>query len=145
MALPTKLVLVVRSDLEAGEAVNAAVVVGLSMGGRLPHLLAADGADASGGVHAGLNPNPVPVLVADADRLRDLHDRAQQREDLTVVGFNEVARRARDYDDYLRTLSGTPGDEVAQAAVAIFGPRNRVTALTKRLPLLGSADQEGAA
>ncbi|MDA3628907.1 DUF2000 domain-containing protein [Saccharopolyspora sp. WRP15-2] len=145
MALPTKLVLVVRSDLEANAAVNAAVVVGLSMGGRLPHLLGEDGADASGGVHAGLNPNPVPVLVADADQLRDLHDRAREREELTVVGFNETARRARDYDDYLRVLSGTPSGDVDQVAVAIFGPRNRVTGLTKRLPLLGSDHRGDAA
>ncbi|MER7083568.1 Protein of unknown function [Saccharopolyspora kobensis] len=144
MSLPTKLVLVVRSDLEANAAVNAAVVVGLSMGARLPHLLAADGEDASGGVHAGLNPNPVPVLVADADQLRNLHDRAQQRDELTVVGFNEVARRARDYDDYLSALSEVRGSEVDQVAVAVFGPRNRVTALTKRFPLLGS-ELSGAA
>lgn len=139
MPLPTKLVLVVRSDLEANAAVNAAVVVGLSLGGRLPHLLAADGEDASGGAHAGLNPNPVPVLVAGTDQLRDLHERAQQRDELTVVGFNETARRARAYDDYLHALAETPGGEVEQVAVAVFGPRNRVTALTKRFPLLGGA------
>jgi hypothetical protein len=137
VVLPTKLVLVVRSDLDASSAVNAAVVVGLSLGGRLPHLLGDDGKDASGRVHAGLNPNPVPVLAATADQLHDLHDRARARDELTVVGFTETARLARDYDDYLRALSETPGGDVEQVAVAIFGPRNRVTALTKRFPLLG--------
>ncbi len=138
MALPTKMVLVVRSDLSPGEAVNAAVVVGLSMGGRLPHLLGEDGKDASGGVHAGLNPNPVPVLTASATELEDLHSRAQEQTELTVVGFNDVARRARDYDDYLSVLSQTPGEDVHQVAVAVFEPRGLVSSLTRRLPLLGA-------
>ncbi|GAA3023703.1 DUF2000 domain-containing protein [Streptosporangium longisporum] len=135
MVLATKLVLVVRDDLPAALAVNAAAVVGLSLGGRLPDPPAAEGKDASGGVHAGLNPHPVPVLTASGDRLRELHDRARAREDLITVGFNEVARHARDYDDYLTALAATPGEDVEYVAVAVFGPRNRVTALTKRLPL----------
>ncbi|SEQ88709.1 hypothetical protein SAMN05216188_10690 [Lentzea xinjiangensis] len=138
MALPTKMVLVVRSGLGLGEAVNAAVVVGLSTGSRVPHLLAEDGEDASGGVHAGLNPHPVPVLTASATELEDLHRRARGAAGLTVVGFNDVARRARDYDDYLSALSQTPGEDVHQVAVAVFGPRSLVSSLTRRLPLLGA-------
>ena len=135
MSLTTKLVLVVRDDLDPALAVNAAAVVGLSLGARLGHPLGDDGTDASGRSHAGLNPHPVPVLTASADALRDLHDRAQARQDLITVGFNEVARRARDYDDYLATLKSTSAADVDFVAVAVFGPRNRVTALTKRFPL----------
>ncbi|WP_043637231.1 DUF2000 domain-containing protein [Nonomuraea candida] len=136
MPLATKLVLVVRDDLEPAPAVNAAAVAGLSLGARLGRPLGGDGVDASGGWHAGLNPHPVPVLTASAEELRDLHHRALSREDLITVGFNEVARRARDYDDYLATLKATPSEDIDFVAVAVFGPRNRVTALTKRLPLL---------
>ncbi|GAA3128593.1 hypothetical protein GCM10017600_85070 [Streptosporangium carneum] len=127
--------LVVREGLEPASAVNAAVVVGLSLARRLSHPLGADGRDASGRTHAGLDPHPVPVLTAPAPRLRELHDRARAHEDLITVGFNEVARRARDYDDYLDALAATPADDVDYVALAVFGPRNRVTALTKRLPL----------
>lgn len=60
MALPTKLVLVVRADLAAAWAVNAAVVLALSMGGRLPGPPAADSKDASGELHTGLIPTRCP-------------------------------------------------------------------------------------
>lgn len=58
------------------------------------------------------------------------------RPDLLVVAPNEVARRARVYDEYLAALAETPGEDVDYAGIAVFGPRNRVTALTKRFPLL---------
>ena len=132
----TKLVLVVRDNLEPALAVNAAAVVGLSLGARMSDHLGGDGVDADGGWHAGLNPHPVPVLTAPADELRELHHRALSRDDLITVGFNEVARAARDYDDYLSTLKTTPSQDLDFVAVAVFGPRNRVTALTKRFPLL---------
>ncbi|GAA1981599.1 hypothetical protein GCM10009799_03350 [Nocardiopsis rhodophaea] len=136
MSLRTKLVLIVDERMDRAQATNAAVVTGLSMGGRLPESVGDDGKDASGGVHAGLNPHPVPVLAAASSRLRELNDAARAREALTVVGFNDVARRSRDYDTYLADLARTPAEDIDYVAVAIFGPRSQVNALTKRLPLL---------
>ncbi|MEW9555854.1 DUF664 domain-containing protein [Nonomuraea sp. NPDC050783] len=138
MALPTKLVVVIRADLPHAWAVNAAAVLGLSLGVRLPGPPPEDAKDASGGLHAGLDPHPVPVLSGTPGELRELHRTARAREDLVAVGFNEVARRARDYDDYLTALAATPGEEVEYVAVGLLGPRNRVTALTKHLPLHGA-------
>jgi hypothetical protein len=60
MALPTKLVLVIRAELPAAWVVNAAAVLALSMGGRLPDPPAADSKDASGELHTGLNPTRCP-------------------------------------------------------------------------------------
>lgn len=96
----TKLVLVVSVELGRVEAVNAAVVTGLSLGGRLPDAIREDGRDASG------------------------------------ADFNEAAQRSRDRDEYLETLAGTPAEKVGCVALALFGRRGRVNALTKRLPLL---------
>ncbi|MFI7635489.1 DUF2000 domain-containing protein [Nonomuraea sp. NPDC049400] len=81
--------------------------------------------DASGGWHAGLNPHPVPVLTASADELRELHHRALSRDDLITVGFNEVARAARDYDDYLAMLKTTPSQDLDFVAAAPRGARAR--------------------
>ncbi|GAB2627595.1 hypothetical protein Aab01nite_81150 [Paractinoplanes abujensis] len=130
------MVLVVDETLPTGHAVNAAAVLGLSVGARLADSLGADGKDASGGVHPGLNPHPVPVVTAGREQLRELRQKAAERPDLLVVGFSEVARRARAYDDYLATLAETPAEDVDYAGIAVYGPRNRVTALTKRFPLL---------
>lgn len=135
MALATKLVIVIRADLPAASAVNAAAVLALSLGGRLPHPPAADAKDGSGEPHAGLNPHPVPILSATADQLRDLHRTVCADGDLITVAFDEVARRARTYDDYVAALAATPADEIHYVGVAAYGPRNRITALTKRFPL----------
>ncbi|MGS2619642.1 mycothiol transferase [Micromonospora sp. LZ34] len=135
MTLATKLVIVIRDDLPAAWAANAAAVLALSLGGRLPHPPAADAKDGSGELHAGLNPHPVPILSATADQLRDLHRIARADGDLITVGFNEVARQARTYDGYVTALAATPADEIDYVAVAAYGPRNRISALTKRLPL----------
>lgn len=137
MRLNTKIVMVVRDGLSPSVTANATAVLGLSLGARLPHLLGADGKDASGGIHAGLNTHPVPVVVADAAQLGELHDKACTREDIIAIGFSEVARRARDYATYLDNLATTPDHQLEYVAVALFGPRNRITALTKRFPLLG--------
>lgn len=139
MRLETKIVIAVREGLAPEVATNAAAVLGLSLGGRLPQLLGADGKDADGTVHAGLNTHPVPVVTADPRQIAELQASARAREDIIVVGFTEVARRARDYPTYLDDLAATPASGLEYVAVAVFGPRNRVTALTKRFPLLGQS------
>lgn len=131
-----KLVVVLREDLEPALAANAAAVLGLALGGRLQGSVAPDAKDASGAVHAGLNPNPVPTLAASGGELRELHARAADRPDVVVVGFNEVARRSRTYEEYEAALARTPTEEIAHVGVALLGPRNVVTKFTKRLSLL---------
>lgn len=131
-----KLVIALQEDLSPALAANAAAVLGLALGGRLEGSVAGDSEDASGGVHAGLNPHPVPTLTASADRLGELHAKAAARKDVVVVGFNEVARRSRTYEAYTEALARTPAEDVAHVGVALFGPRNAVTRLTKRLPLM---------
>lgn len=138
MRLETKIVIVLREGLAPNVAANAAAVLGLSIGGRLPHLLGADGKDSAGGVHPGLNTHPVPVVTASADQVRDLHGKARGY-DVTAVGFTEVARQAREYGAYLNDLAGTPAADLEYVGLALFGPRNRINALTGRFPLLGVA------
>lgn len=136
----TKIVIVLRAGLPPELAANAAAVLGLSLGGRLPQLLGDAGRDASGAVHAGLNTHPVPVVIADGDQIAELSGKVRERADVLSVGFTEVARRARDYGSYLDDLAVTPAGEIEYVGLALFGPRNRITALTKRLPLLGRVD-----
>ncbi|WP_444964189.1 DUF2000 domain-containing protein [Nocardiopsis sp. M1B1] len=135
MGMSTKIVVVLREDLEPALAANAGVVLGLALGGRMENSLAADGKDAGGGLHAGLNPHPVPTLVASAEQLRQLKAGADER-DLTVVGFNEVARRSRDYVEYLDALAVTEPQDVEYVGVAVFGARNAVNKLTGKLALM---------
>ncbi|MCE6994372.1 DUF2000 domain-containing protein [Saccharothrix sp. S26] len=128
--LPTKLALILRDDLPANLAANAAVVLGLSLGARLPDLLGEDAKDADGTVHLGLNTHPVPVLTAPAEHLKALH----RADGVLKIGFTEVARRSRAYPEYLEALAHAEDPEFV--AVALYGPRAEVTRLTRKLPLM---------
>lgn len=130
-----KLVMVLRDDLPPAQAANAAAVLGLALGGRLTGSVAADTPDASGDLHAGLNPNPVPTLAASGEQLRDLHARAAGIDGAVVVGFNEVARRSRSYPEYIEALAATAPDDIEYVGLIVLGPRGPVTKLTKRLAL----------
>lgn len=134
--METKLVLVLREGLAPGVAANAAAVLALSLAAKMAPFVGADGTDASGTPHAGLNTHPVPVVTASAASLRELHDSAARRSDLTVVAFLEVARLSRGYDEYLARLATTTTEDLDHVGVAVFGPRGPVTKLTKRLALL---------
>ncbi len=134
--MDTKLVLVLREGLPPSVAANATAVLTLSLGGAVAGWLGADGVDASGHRHPGLNAHPVPVVTADGEQLRDLRQRAADLPDVTMVAFSEVARRAREYGEYLQALARTAAEDVEYLGVVVFGPRNRVTKLTKRFALL---------
>lgn len=130
-----KIAVVLHQGLSAPQAANAAVVLGLALGGRLDDSVAADSPDASGALHAGLNPIPVPVLAGTSEELTELRDRASVVEGVRVVGFNEVARRSRTYSDYVEELLKTEPVDLAYIGLIVQGPRSAVTKLTKRLAL----------
>ena len=136
-----KVVLVVRDGLPINQAVNAATVLGASVGTALSLPLGPDAFDASGNRYAGIVTTPVPILVATAEELTGLNRLAHRREGVTVLCLTETARRARTYDDYLADLADTPYADTDIVGLIAAGPRNQVTKLTKRLPLLGAASE----
>ena len=138
MPLDTRLVIVLSSALTRAEAVNAAAVLGLAAAAYTSDL-GATAVDGDGRRYGALNRHPIPLLVAPPGDLAMLHHKAEADPALTVTAFTETARRSRDYDDYLARLVGTRSAEVAYAWLAVCGPRNRVTAATKRLVLYGAA------
>ena len=137
MRLDTRLAIVLSSALSGAEAANAAAVLGLAASAYTtgPHDKAAD---ADGRGYGALDPHPIPLLIAPPGDLAALHKRADTDPALAVTAFTETARRSRDYDDYLYLLAETSSADIVYAGLAVYGPRSRVTALTKRLALYGT-------
>lgn len=135
---PVKVVLVVRDGLAPNLAVNAAAVLGASIGTTHDLPRGETAVDASGTQFAGIVTTPVPVLTGSAEELAALFGKASAQEDTTVLALTEVARRARTYEAYLADLAAAEHAETDVVALVVAGPRNRVTKLTKRLPLLGA-------
>jgi hypothetical protein len=137
VSLATKIVIVLSRGLVLAEAVNAAAVLGLAASADTADT-GAEGVDAAGLCYGSLDRHPVPILIADQAELRDLHRRAGTVDGVHVVAFTEVARRSRDYDSYLAELAQTAPEDNGYVGLLIRGPRNRVTAATKRLSPFGA-------
>lgn len=131
-----KCVLVLDTGLPVGLAVNAAVVLAVTLGRRIESIVGPDVADASGGQHFGLVDIPIPVLKADAEVLGDVRSRAVATDGLLVVGFTDVARTSRTYEEYTEKMAASVPGDLEYLGVALYGDKKLVNKLTGSLPLL---------
>ena len=138
MSLDTRLVIILSCALTRAEAANAAAVPGLAATAHTSDL-GAKAIDGDGRRYGALDRHPIPVLTAPPAGLAILHQKAEADPALAVTAFTETARRSRDYDDYLTRLARTRSADVRYTGLAVYGPRKRVTATTKRLALYGTA------
>jgi hypothetical protein len=122
--------------LPAGVAANAAACLAASAGARVSGLLGPGGNDADGAWHPGLPWAGCAVLGATAAELADLRTNALAAEDVLVVDMPGSAQTNRVYADYLTELAVTAADGLDLRAVSVFGPKNKIDRLTKRLGLL---------
>jgi hypothetical protein len=133
---PDRVIVVVEESLPAGLAANAAAMLALTLGARVPGLTGAPLVDASGGSHPGLIPDGIPVLKASAAALRAIRERARDSDDVLAVTFPAAGQRTNDYEEVRRQVAATPPDDIEYAGVALHGPRKRISRLTGTLPLL---------
>ncbi|MER6129925.1 DUF2000 domain-containing protein [Streptomyces sp. NPDC001795] len=131
-----KWVVVVDRDLPPGRAVNAAICAAAATQSAVTGLLGDDVADAEGTVHPGLPWAGCSVLAADADALRAIRAKAASYADTFVADMPALAQETLVYADYRAALSRTAVVDLAYCAVSIVGPRNRVSKIVGRLPLL---------
>jgi hypothetical protein len=134
-ALPERCVIVVDAALPPGLAANAAAVLALTLGARVPALVGADFHDADGSAHPGLIPMGLPVLVAEADRLSELRERALAR-GVAVAGFPALGQQTTDYAEFTASVAGTPAAELRYLGLALWGERRAVGRVTGSLGLL---------
>lgn len=131
-----KCVMVVGTGLPVGLAVNAAAVLAVTLGSKIESIVGPDIADVSGGSHVGLVDIPIPVLKADAEALADIRSRAVTMEGLLVVGFTDVARTSRTYEEYTQKMADSAPEDLEYLGVALHGDKKLVNKLTGSLPLL---------
>lgn len=76
------------------------------------------------------------LLVAPSAALGELRPRALAAGDVLVCGMPAGAQTNRLYAEYLDELSTTPSSDLSFRALSLFGPKNRISKLTGKLPLL---------
>ncbi|TVT62282.1 DUF2000 domain-containing protein [Amycolatopsis rhizosphaerae] len=131
-----KWVIVADQSLGPGLVANATACLGAAVGAALPGLLGGEVVDGSGQSHAGLPWCGCPILGADAEKVRALHDKAVTREGIFVAGMSKHAQASRSYEEYAETLGSTPAEELSYYAISLVGPRNKIDKLVGGLPLL---------
>jgi hypothetical protein len=131
-----KWVVVVDRDLPSGRAVNAAVCVAAATQSAVTGLLGEDATDAEGTVHPGLPWAGCSVLAADADTLRAVRAKAASYADTFVADMPVAAQETLVYAGYRAAVGKTATDDLVYCAVSIVGPRNRVSKIVSKLPLL---------
>jgi hypothetical protein len=131
-----KWAIVVDTGIPAGRMVNAVACVAAATGARVDGLIAHGGPDASGHEHPGLPWAGCTVLGGTAEEIAAVRERAAARPDIVVVDMPAAAQAHRVYDDYLAELARTDSGDLGVCAFSVFGPRNPVEKITKKLALL---------
>ncbi|MFE3027167.1 DUF2000 domain-containing protein [Nocardia tengchongensis] len=134
-ATNSKCVVVVSDDLPVGLQVNAASVITMTLGERVPGLIGPDVKDGDGVLHPGIVLIPVPILTATADAVREMWIGAGEN-GLVRVGFSALAQSCRTYDEYEDRMASTATGELRFAGVGLYGAKKLVNRLAGSLPLL---------
>jgi hypothetical protein len=129
-------VIVVSDSLSDGLTVNAAAVVALTLGQRVPQLIGPDVKDGEGFVHPGITLIPVPVLSAPVSLVAQILAEARPDPELIVIGFTDTAQCCRTYDEYTERMARTRAADLGYASVGLYGPKKQINRLTGSLPLL---------
>ncbi|SDP19772.1 DUF2000 domain-containing protein [Actinacidiphila guanduensis] len=131
-----KWVVVVDEALPPGRAANAAICAAAPTATQVPGLLGVDVADADGTVHPALPWVGCTVLAADAGTLRAIRAKAAAAPDTYVADMPAAAQRTLVFTDYQAAVGKTAAEDMDYCAVSIVGPRNRVSKLVGKLPLM---------
>lgn len=133
-----KCVIVLEETLPPGEAANAAAILGITMGMKMPDVVGGDVPDAESRPHAGIIQFPVPILKGDAQRLKALRAKLFEPlfSDLTVVDFSTLAQSCKTYREFTEKMAHTREPELQYIGLALCGDKRKVNQLTGNLPLL---------
>ncbi len=130
------LLIVNKSIAEPGIIVNAAFVLGLTVGRHLPdETFGRAVIDGDGGRHESLTSIGHIVRKATSAKLRTLWNTFSADPDVSVVDYTEAAAPA-DYSAYTMALESIAGDEISFRAIHVYGPDEKIVPLTKNLSSL---------
>lgn len=132
-----KIVMILNSDLGPGLAANTAAVLGISLGHANPAVIGPALYDKSNTCHPGITRENIPVLSSDAQTLKALFKKGNEVEGLSIISFNTIAHKSRDYDTYAQNLSSAQTHDLEFSGLCIKGPKKAVNLLTGNMTLYG--------
>lgn len=133
-----KCVIVVDENLPLGIIANTAVILGITMGMKMPDVVGNDVLDLEGNPHMGIIQFPVPILKGNTEVLKSIRTKLfePQFAELTVVDFSNLAQGCKTYDEFIAKMANTSESKLKYIGIAICGNKKQVNKLTGNLPLL---------
>jgi hypothetical protein len=129
----TRCVMVVDEALAPGLAANAAAVMAMTLGTKVPALVGEAFVDGAGEEHPGLITTGLPVLRATAGELPALRARALAAE-VGVIGFPRFGQTTNDYEHFRALVAQTDAPEYL--GLAFYGDGKTLRRITGSLGLL---------
>jgi hypothetical protein len=129
----TRCVVVVDEALAPGLAANAAAVMAMTLGTKVPAMVGEEFVDGAGERHPGLITTGLAVVRAAADELPRLRARAVEAE-VGVIGFPRSGQTTTDYEHFRAMVAETPSPDYL--GLAFYGPGKTLRRLTGSLGLL---------
>jgi len=126
-------VVVLDEALAPGLAANAAAVMAMTLGTKVPALVGDEFVDGAGERHPGLITTGLPVLRAAADELPRLRAKALEAE-VGVIGFPRSGQTTTDYEHFRAMVAETPA--LDYLCLAFYGDGKTLRRLTGSLGLL---------
>ncbi|KZL92451.1 DUF2000 domain-containing protein [Clostridium magnum] len=133
-----KCVMIVDSDLPIGIQVNTAAVLGVSLASEIKGLTGKKLIDKDGILHEGVINIPIPILTLSSEEIKQKYDQLLKIDDneIRVIGFNDVAQKSLEYDDYEMKLAQTNNNTINYLGICIYGPKKKVNKLTGNIKML---------
>lgn len=115
---------------------NVSAVLSLSMGQIVTGIVGNDVTDKSGITYKGVTNIPIIILGSNKKQLKLLIAESSNLEGVTTIGFNTLALKSKNYQEYTEKMVNTSTESLEYVGVALFGQRNLVDKITGNLPLL---------
>ena len=130
--------MILDETLPRGLIANAAAILGITLGKKLPTIVGQSVADKDGNEHEGIIIFPVSVLAGRKELIKSLRQKlfGADFNDIVTVDFSDVAQGCKTYAEYINKMSDTSESALAYFGIAICGDKKKVNRLTGNLPLL---------
>lgn len=133
MEFDTKIKVILRNDLQAWQELNVTAFLMSGIGGT-QDIIGEPYQDADGVSYLPMSRQPIMILSADGDTLREVLKKAVSREMAVSVYTEELFGTYNDVDNRA-AVSRQKTDELNLVGIAIYGAKNPLDRITKGLEM----------
>lgn len=133
MEFDTKIKVILRNDLQPWQELNVTAFLMSGIGGT-QNIVGGPYQDADGVSYLPMSRQPIMILSADGETLRDVLKKAIQREMAVSIYTEELFTTYNDEDNRAEVRKHKT-DELNLVGIAVRGPKNPVDRITKGLEM----------